>query len=132
MNREEQLEFCKTCKNRKLDLKKGLLCGLTNQYADFENTCKDFHEDTKEAERHLNLKLASTGNYEIGSSTDYKKNKDQGTLIAMIGMLIAIITHAIANEIGFFILPYGAVIWGGIQYFKGVEQEKVFMENKKK
>jgi hypothetical protein len=46
MTRDEQLEFCKKCTNRKMDFQKGLVCGLTNEKADFEDTCPDFNEDT--------------------------------------------------------------------------------------
>ncbi len=45
MERSEQVKICQQCKNRKMDLGKGLLCGLTNQFADFEETCPDFVDD---------------------------------------------------------------------------------------
>lgn len=127
MTRHEHLQFCKICTNRKLDMKRGLLCGLTGEYADFEGTCKDFQEDEKEKERQFVKDLAATGHSQVGSATDYKKNKEQGGVIAFIGILIAVGTHAIADSIGFFILPYGAIIWGGIQYLRGVEQEKIYL-----
>ena len=46
MNREEQLKFCKVCENQKFDLKQGIICGLTDQIADFEETCYDFVENS--------------------------------------------------------------------------------------
>ena len=33
--KEEMLKSCKICKNRKIDLKRGLVCKLTGEYADF-------------------------------------------------------------------------------------------------
>ena len=45
MTREEYLKYCSICKNQKLDLQQGLVCGLTNQLADFEGTCESFEED---------------------------------------------------------------------------------------
>lgn len=45
MNREKQLEFCKICKHKKLDLKKGILCALTNEPAQFEESCESFEEN---------------------------------------------------------------------------------------
>lgn len=45
MNREDQISYCSKCKNRKMDFNRGLLCGLTNEFADFEESCPDFLED---------------------------------------------------------------------------------------
>jgi len=47
MTRQERLKFCKTCQNRKFDLNKGILCGLTNDYAAFDESCPDFALDEK-------------------------------------------------------------------------------------
>jgi len=47
MTREEQLQYCIVCKNRKMDNAKGLVCGLTNEYADFALHCNEFVEDEK-------------------------------------------------------------------------------------
>jgi hypothetical protein len=45
MTREQHLSYCKICLNRKMDLKKGLVCNLTNEIADFQETCENFKED---------------------------------------------------------------------------------------
>lgn len=45
ISRAEQLSFCERCKYRKMNLQQGLLCGLTNQKADFDPTCPTFDED---------------------------------------------------------------------------------------
>lgn len=45
MTREEQLRFCKVCKNQKFDIKQGIVCSLTSLPADFETSCDSFHED---------------------------------------------------------------------------------------
>ncbi len=50
MTRKESVEYCSLCKNRKMDEEKGLVCGLTNNYADFESECKDFKRDEYEME----------------------------------------------------------------------------------
>lgn len=46
MTREEQLKFCSVCKNRKMDMQQGMLCGLTNAKAEFEDKCENYDEDT--------------------------------------------------------------------------------------
>ena len=48
MTREEQLKFCSACKHRKMDMHQGMLCELTNAKADFDGTCPNYDEDTKE------------------------------------------------------------------------------------
>ena len=48
MTREEQLKFCSVCKHRKMDMHQGMLCELTNAKADFDGTCPNYDEDTKE------------------------------------------------------------------------------------
>lgn len=45
MTREEHLKFCKTCVNRKADFKIGLICGLTDKIADFEEECQYYEKD---------------------------------------------------------------------------------------
>jgi len=42
MTREERMKFCSQCDNSKFDTKQGILCGLTNAKADFEDECPDF------------------------------------------------------------------------------------------
>lgn len=44
MTRNEQLEYCKKCKNRKHDFV-GIICGLTDSIPQFEKSCKYFVED---------------------------------------------------------------------------------------
>ena len=46
MTRQEHLKFCQVCTHQKKDLNKGIICGLTDAIADFENKCPSFLEDT--------------------------------------------------------------------------------------
>lgn len=45
MDRAKQLEYCRKCTKQKFDLGQGIICGLTNQKADFENECEHFEID---------------------------------------------------------------------------------------
>lgn len=40
-----KIEICKKCKKRKLDLQKGIVCGLTDSKPEFEGTCPYFEKD---------------------------------------------------------------------------------------
>ena len=63
--RSEQLKICQTCTNRKMDFSRGLLCGLTEEFADFEDNCEQFVADEdlkKNHEEKLNNILIQTNN----------------------------------------------------------------------
>jgi len=45
MTRKEQLFFCKKCIHRKNDIQKGIICGLTDESANFTDKCSDFKLD---------------------------------------------------------------------------------------
>lgn len=52
MDRKNQLEYCKVCKHRKKDFHKGIVCGLTNERADFIETCSHYvNDDTVEVRK---------------------------------------------------------------------------------
>ena len=42
MTREERLKLCEMCAHCKRDIQRGMVCGLTNEYADFEGDCPQF------------------------------------------------------------------------------------------
>jgi len=42
MTRQERLEYCNICNHRLFDLKKGIICDLTNDIADFEDSCNNY------------------------------------------------------------------------------------------
>ena len=128
MTKNERLVFCKICTRRKMDIKRGLICSLTNSEADFELECLDFEKDQQEKDRLLNIELASVGHENVGDALDAKKNKERGSWILVIGILITLISHSISASIGFFIITYGAIIYGARQYMKGVKQEKILQK----
>lgn len=45
MTRQEQLTFCRKCIHQEKDLNRGILCGLTNEIANFQDTCTSFVEE---------------------------------------------------------------------------------------
>ena len=45
MTRFEHLAFCGICEKRSFDNMKGIVCGLTQDYATFEESCPDFELD---------------------------------------------------------------------------------------
>ena len=45
------LKFCKVCRNREVDLKRGMICKLTGAYADFSENCPNYDYDEQEDRR---------------------------------------------------------------------------------
>lgn len=133
MTRDERLEFCKICNQRKLDVNIGLICSVTMKHADFEESCSDFQKDDNEKDRLLRRELESAGREDVGDPLDAQKNKRQGSSLLLIGLLITVVSHGLSAATGFFVITYGTIIYGARQYMKGVEQEKILeKENKKK
>ena len=54
MTRKEMVKNCSLCLNRKMDEERGLVCGLTGEYGDFDGSCRNFRADEREVERCLN------------------------------------------------------------------------------
>lgn len=53
MTREEYIKICSVCKNRSFNPKTGIICGLTNEKADFKGNCADFVEDENEVKHQV-------------------------------------------------------------------------------
>jgi hypothetical protein len=51
MTREEQLQFCRVCKNKSSNPHKGIICSLTNERGDFDGVCPNYDENIQEAEK---------------------------------------------------------------------------------
>ncbi|MAY84099.1 MAG: hypothetical protein CMP59_08195 [Flavobacteriales bacterium] len=125
MTRKERLQFCTICEHRKLDMQKGLLCDLTNEYAEFEGECESFVLDEAEKARKLHQSLDSAGHQDASDSIDPASNKQNGAIISIIGIVILLLTLFNVNSIGVLIIPSGIIAYGIRTYSKGVEQQKI-------
>lgn len=108
MNREDQLAFCKVCRNRELDLKQGLVCKLTKQPADFEGECPNFDKDIEAVSREKKA---------IDVEMEEKSKPGAGTLI--VGILLIVrggmrIAQGSASVFGVIMLLVGI---GSIIYY---------------
>ncbi|MET2985039.1 hypothetical protein [Aureibaculum conchae] len=123
MTLKERLEFCNICENRKIDMKVGLLCNLTDKKPEFENKCEFFIKDEKEAERKLKLKLDGTGTSRSqNGSLVPSKNINYGTFLTIAGILVLLLLSPL----------FGAIILtGGVSFLiRGYSQKKILAENK--
>lgn len=129
MNREERLEFCTICKNRKMDFEKGLLCGITNDYAKFETLCDDYDEDLEKRAHKFIRDLNACGHQNASKSLDPISNKENGALLFILGVLALLFSIKFLAGLGILIIPFSAIIYGARTYLKGLEQEKLIKRN---
>lgn len=134
MTRPEQLVFCKKCTNRKMDFQQGILCGLTNEKAAFENECPDYQNDpsVKEITDDSEPPMASEVTASLSSESIERLRMEQNFPIALIsGVIIGLIgailwggiTVATGYQIGYMALAIGAGVGFGMRYFgKGIDQ----------
>ncbi len=110
MTREEQLVFCKKCLNRKMDMKQGLICNLTEAKATFQNKCPDFKRDETVKEAPLDDKE--------GLQTTEIKQKLSSELVEQLRMEQRLIPGVIS---GLVIGILCAVLWGVITVVTGFQ-----------
>ena len=133
MDRSQQLQFCKVCTNRKMDMKQGLLCGLTNQKADFENECASFTKDEKAIARIDNedalehndaiAKIAEKDLEKFRSEQNLSGAIFAGIIAGVIAALIwAAITVSTGLKIGYVALAIGLAVGFTIRFIgKGID-----------
>jgi len=130
MTREEHIEYCRICLNRKMDSRHGLICQLTGKIADFEDECKDFDRDKAQEEMLFLRRLDHAGDGVDGDPVNFKKNKSNGQLIGLLGAGILLFTLMSPSPI--IVIPFGLIVYGIHLYRKGAEQEKIIQEKENK
>lgn len=134
MTREEHLRFCEQCTNRKMDSKRGLICSLTGEIADFEGTCEHFIVDEAEKaaiearETKQTRETVETLGYDRDMPpeirTELQRHQDLflaivgGLFVAVISALLwAFITVSTGYQIGYMAIAVGLLVGFGVQYF---------------
>ncbi len=99
MNREEQLQFCRICKNQKFDMKQGIICGLRNAVADFEDTCPSFEEDTALKEKEATTMAArNVYDSEVSKGTRFANRLIDYIFILVFGFVIGIVWALVSPD----------------------------------
>ena len=84
MERRDQVKICQQCKLRKMNFSRGLLCGLTDEFADFEGSCESFEKDGPTITTHTTDQVFFE---EEDTSTKPIHGKDLGIFILAIILL---------------------------------------------
>ena len=106
VTREEMLKFCKICKNRELDLKRGLVCKLTGEYADFSGRCVNYDYDEQEDKR-LYIEQENIGKSEkIGGWLGFFLFQ---ICVSLLVSLILVFTSQWSENVGIYYLFQGLI-----------------------
>lgn len=138
MNRELQLSFCETCKNRDFNMQKGIICSLSNEQADFEKSCPDYLLD-EAAQLEYESKIADRKEMAVedesfGLSASF--GVKNGVIAGQIAIALAIIWFIggifLLDRIFFY--PPVLLVLGAIAWYKGDKRktEEKFKEWTKK
>ncbi|WP_268123609.1 hypothetical protein [Roseivirga pacifica] len=136
MTREEQVAFCRKCKNRKFDSEQGIICRITDKKADFEDECPTFeldpyvkeinHQPNHETPSHEVIKnLSDKSLDELREYQDFGSAIFGGVLVALLGAILwATITVITEFQIGFMAVGIGLIVGFSIRFFgAGVDQK---------
>lgn len=131
MNRAEQLKYCKVCKHRKADFKRGLICSLTEAKPYFQDDCSLFQVDKSEMDRRNSNELSAVGIDNKGHSTKWKRNKQNGVLLAVLGLLVVLGSYIFSFDFLIKTIAQGFIFAGLLLFIKGKEQERIMKEQDK-
>jgi antitoxin component YwqK of YwqJK toxin-antitoxin module len=128
MTRDQHLEFCGRCTNRKFDSDRGIICGITNDIADFESSCDNYKIDT--AITSPKPSLDTVADHQLVASLPenvkilLRKQQDPvlavigGTGAAILGALIwALVTVMTKYQIGYMAIAVGLLVGFSVRYF---------------
>lgn len=87
MTREEQLKYCSICKNQQFRMNIGIVCRLTDNIADFEDSCENYEEDTDLMNR-LHRKKVSIDSKTAGKSKRFVNYIIDSIAISILYFLI--------------------------------------------
>jgi uncharacterized RDD family membrane protein YckC len=109
MERTEHLKFCSICIHQKDGMRKGIICGLTDEIADFEGTCNTFTEDPEiieqlkinEFENEVIDKMAGQGKRFLNYLLDYVFILVFICILCFIlGIILAIVAPSVISDSG--------------------------------
>lgn len=128
MTREERIKVCETCKHCQMDIERGILCGFTNEYADFDDTCH-LYEPSNEQQAKTRAKQTID---RMKESSDKGLSVD-GYIGVIVTYLFCLISMLVGDDakpssimaIGFVLV---ALICLDYYYLKYKRKKKIFGE----
>lgn len=141
MTRQEHLQFCNKCVNRKFDSNLGLICSLTDHIADFEVRCDKFIIDNSVKDSELQMEdsdpAGATVSGELDETSLLKLKSHQDFNFALVGgavatllsaILWAVITITAKYQIGYMAIGVGLLVGFAVKYFgAGIDKKFGFL-----
>lgn len=121
--RQDYIAICQTCLKSKFDKKKGLVCSLTSEYADFINEeCPDYKAEEKAIRRQKAAKRRVSEEKEDQKGIfSGKASIIGGTILVILGLAWIILGLVLIER--FFFYPIVLIIGGIISINKGAEKK---------
>jgi hypothetical protein len=104
MTREEHLKFCAVCTKRSFNPKIGIVCSLTQEVANFENSCPDYAEDPHE------VKMEEMKVQRVKNEKSTALNRGRSALFVIVGL------YVLAGIYEAFLAPWHQMIFGIIDW----------------
>lgn len=105
MTREEQLKYCSICKHQQFSMNSGIVCRLTDNIADFEDSCENYVEDT-DLKNRLHRKKVSIDSKTAGISKRFVNYIIDSIAISILYFLILYVLGIIFIKVNPEILNY--------------------------
>lgn len=128
MTREERIQVCETCKHCQMNIERGILCGFTNEYADFDDTCHLYEPSNKQQAKTRAKQIIDR----------MKESSDKGLSVdGYIGIIVTYLFCLISTLVGDNAKPSSIMAIGFVlialicldyYYFKYKRKKKVFGE----
>ncbi|MGB1031853.1 MAG: toxin-antitoxin system YwqK family antitoxin, partial [Flavobacteriales bacterium] len=127
MTREQRLKFCNKCELRKLDFERGLVCSLTDEFADFEGTCSKFRDESLQHEAKSISQAKHNRAFEIDEARireEYEKHEHLpyaiigGSITAVIFAIIwGLVSYLAEFQIGIMAVLLGLGIGFSVRFY---------------
>jgi antitoxin component YwqK of YwqJK toxin-antitoxin module len=115
MNRSDQLKYCTTCLNKKFNPLKGLVCGLTEEIADFDPKCNDYKPDGSPASQKL-LQPVRIITYNPVTKPAVRKKFEKITIKDIIQIISIVIPVVLLLRLNNYIYSYSNSFWGDLNF----------------
>jgi len=89
MNREDQIKWCKKCQHKKIDIQRGIVCGLTNELANFRDFCPDFEKSLEAIKNEADRKYSEKSEADFNNAKEVKSIKSP--LLITGGLIVSIL-----------------------------------------
>jgi len=103
-----------------MDLQQGIICSITSQKPDFGEECENFIIDKAAAVRNVGRQVETKVDENLKAQGH--KNMIFGALWFLGGTIVTVVTLQAASGGGRYVVAWGAIVFGGIQFIRGLIQ----------